>query len=327
MSNDVNADRAGREAIAWFTRLSGDPSPRDRSDFEAWLLADPAHQAAFDDIDRLCRQSDFTGRRLAAEEADVLAAYLEKMDANKRPRRPRSLAPLALLVLLVAVPAFWTWLEKPNLIADLSADHLSGIAERKLVTLPDNSTILMDADTAIAIPDPANPRRIELLRGTAFFDVRPAAEPFVVTAGDGQTTVYGTRFDVASRNETVTVNLEEGSVVVRSEKLGREEKLSPGQRVRYSASGMEAATAANISDALGWRQGRYVFEQARLGDVLQEIQRYRGGRIIVIGQELAERRISGSLPLDRPEAALQSLQASAGFQINRLGGRIIVIRP
>jgi transmembrane sensor len=326
---EMNGTQSNLEkiAIAWYARMNGEPSAEDRHDFNAWLHADPAHEQAYAALESLCPQAEEASRKLAEEDAEELSVYLRKLEEGKARRRVSRVLPVAVLLLTLSVAALWTWLERPNLFQDISADAVAAIGERRQVDLPDGSKALLDADTALKFVDDPAARHIRLLRGRAFFDIISGEKPFIVTAGGGEVRVFGTRFDVSMRGDDVIVNLEEGRVTVRSEKLGRQEDLLPGDRVRYDDAAMSSVSKVNVADAMAWREGRYVFEQTRLADVVDEIERYRGGRILVFGRGLSDRLISGTLPLDRPEAALSSLQASAGFAITHLGGRVVILRP
>jgi transmembrane sensor len=97
--------------------------------------------------------------------------------------------------------------------------------------------------------------------------------------------------------------------------------------VRFGPQGVADVQSVALEDALAWRGGRYTFYQARLADVVAEIERYRKGRILVMGSSLADERVTGSFSLDDTDAALQSLQASVGFNLHSLGGRLTIIGP
>lgn len=317
------ASRIEREAIAWFTRLSGEPTPADRRDFERWRMASPAHDDAFRQVEGMWRAVERPGSAVAAEERDKLAVYLEAMDKARARRRAgkRRLAVAGALVVMVLGAA--AWLEYPNALQNLRADYATARGERRTVELGDGSTVLLDADSALDVDLAAGERRVTLLRGNAFFAVRSSTVPFVVVARDGETVVHGTEFDVAIADDDVAVTLAEGSVSVASAD-GRA-RLQPGQRVHYDGNGVGAVTEVVIDDAMAWHGGRYVFDNARLGDVVAQIERYRPGRLVIVSPSLANHRISGSFPLADPDRALVSIQSIVGFRMIGLGGRLVLI--
>lgn len=317
----------GEEARAWFVRLLRQPAAAERARFEAWRNADPAHDAAFRRIEAAWKASGKPGERAAAREADKLAVYLDAMDRAKAQRktgRRLGAASIALALLLGA----GLWLERPNLLQDLAADHVTPRGERRTVTLADGSTALLDADSALAEDHDGGERRVRLIRGGAFFDVLASGTPFVVEAADGEVRVLGTRFDVRLLGEGGVVTLEHGSVAVEA---GQETRggaiLEPGQQVRFDGAGVGTVEEVDLGDALAWRGGRLVFYRARLADVVREVERYRAGRVVIVGSALAGERVTGSFPLADTDAALRSLQASVGFRMNSVAGRLVVIGP
>ena len=135
--------------------------------------------------------------------------------------------------------------------------------------------------------------------------------------------VLGTRFNVRLGEAGATVTLEEGKVEVDA---GTQQAvLAPGQEVQLAHDSLGPVSQADMDTALAWRDGRFVFYDARLEDVVAEIGRYRPGRIVITSEKLADWVVSGSLPLDDPDAALRSLQATVGFSMTSIGGRYVVL--
>lgn len=314
------------QAQAWFVTLLGETTATQRTEFTRWLNADPAHLDAYRNVEATWHMMEGPGHRLAEREADELSVYLEAMDRNKRERKIAGKLGLAVL-LAVVVLAGGLWLERPGLIDDLGADYATGRGERRTVTLTDGSTVLLDADSAFSLDMSANSRRVHLLRGGAYFEVTPSSVPFVVEVADGTVSVLGTGFDVRLVNDGGSVTLAHGRVAVRAGEQSSQTILAPGEQVRFGYEGVADVQSVDLNDALAWRGGRYTFYQARLGDVVAEIQRYRKGRILIVSASLADERVTGSFPLADTDAALQSLQASVGFALHSLGGRLTVVGP
>jgi transmembrane sensor len=308
-------------ALAWVSQLRGSPTPGERAAFERWLAASPAHRVAWRRAESLWSATGEAGARIAEEEASTLAAYLENMDRARRRktvRRRGTALGLALAVLGGAI-----WFERPHLLQDFTADYVSGRGERRLVTLSDASTVLLDADTAVDVAFVPGERRVRLLRGTAYFSVTKTGEPFIVEAADGQVRVLGTEFDVRLAEQRAVVTLARGRVEVGNGT--RTATIAPGQQLSYAADTLGTVVEADLDAALAWRDGRFVFYDARLADVVAEIARYRSGRIVIASNALANWTVSGSLPLDDPDAALRSLQSSVGFSMRAIAGRLVIL--
>lgn len=319
-------ERLERIAVAWFTRINGAPNRQQKRDFECWRSADPAHERAYRDVEAAWQDADLAGAAVALEEADKLSVYLKAIDKARTQRRRRRLAATTVLCATMLAGG-WEWFMHPNLWQDWSADYVTAKGERRSVKLADGSVVVMDADTAIAEQFGDTERRLLLLRGTAAFNVSHAARPFVVAARDGEARVLGTRFAVSIDREAVGVALEQGSLQVAIPASGASEMLKPGEGVRYSDDRLGAVDAVQIDDVMAWRDGRLVFENARLGDVVARVARYFPGRVVMAASQLADKRVSGSLRLDDGGAALASLSDTFGFGITRMGNTLAIIHP
>jgi transmembrane sensor len=314
-----------REAIAWFTRMNGKPSKRDAEDFEAWVSRSSEHEVAYRRIADLWSNLGSPASALSRKHDGELAGPLERIDELRR-RRVGKIGPAIAVALAMCVTATWVWLEKPHFLEDMEADFATPRGERREVTLEDGSRVLMDADTAVDISLTAAERRVHLLRGTAFFSVSHTGAPFIVEAGNGEARVLGTEFDVSMKQEQVTVTLAKGSVKVDVEDQQQEVMLRPSESVDYGAGGLGLVRPAVLDEEMAWHQGRFVFNNARLSDVMAQIERYRSGRIVILGSNLGSMRVSGSIALDNTAEALASIQSTVGFRVTNVG-KLTVIGP
>ncbi|SMF13590.1 FecR family protein [Tistlia consotensis] len=306
-------------AVAWFARLR-DPeaSAAERAACAAWLAADPAHRAAWSEVDALWHGLD-------GLEADFAAL---PTDRPARPaRRPLAVAAaIALLLLLAATAGLWT-LQPPGFAAGLLADAQTGLGERRRIALPDGSSVVLAAASALSTDFEDGRRRVTLLRGEAFFSVAPHPDrPFVVEAGAGSVTVVGTAFDVALRGRGTSVSVASGRVAVTPE-AGPPVRLSPGQGLRYGPEGAGAPYPVAAADIGAWREGRLVFEAAPLAEVLHDLERYRRGRILVTDPAIAALPVTGVFDTRRPEAALETIARSLPVRLLYLTDLLVLVRP
>jgi len=315
-----------KEAREWFVRRLQTFTPSEVAKFQTWLEADPAHVRAFRHIETVWQATEAPGKRLAALEADELAIYLEAMDRARAQRRTFRRLTAASVILLVALGGA-TWWERPFVLQNLMADYATDRGERRTVTLPDGTVVLLDADSALDERFSPTERRITLLRGTAFFDIAQDTRPFIVNAANGEIHDIGTRFDVGLVHDGAAVTLETGKVAITIDSGPQPIVLEPGQRVRFDRRGASPVEKVDLSDALAWRGGRYIFYRARLSDVVAEIARYRRGRIIIADGSLGDQLVTGSFSLADTDAALSSLQASVGFRVTSLTRALTVISP
>ncbi|MBB4955936.1 transmembrane sensor [Agrobacterium vitis] len=317
-----------KEAIAWFTRISGHPSAADRRDFELWLGKSDLHKQVYDDVRGLWSQLASVAEVIGEQQGADLAGPLDVIRKERSRRRTAKLGSALACCLAVIVAGGWMWLEKPGVWQDMAADFVTARGERKSLTLSDGSMIELDADSAVEIDVSPTRRHVHLLRGSAFFQVIPSALPFTVEAGMGETRVLGTEFEVSMLTEDqVETNLIKGSVSVRLRDDTDERRLQPGQGVMYDGIKLGAVHSVNLDDALAWRRGRLIFTNARLEDVVAQIGRYFDGRIVLTSSSLADTVVSGNIALDDPDKALAAIQSSIGFKMIKIAGKLILIGP
>lgn len=302
------------EAVDWF--LQRRESPDDATlaaDFDAWLAADENHAKAYERV--RCLMGD-AGALLAGDQAFLLKAT-RKRGSVKAKAAAAAIAGISML----------TGFYLTDMPMRLRSDHMSGTAERQVVTTPDGSTITLNAHSAIALRFSARERRVLLLRGEIFVEVAPdATRPFSVEAAGGTTTALGTAFDVDMRNEATSVTVLEHSVSVETGRQGQNGRLNENQRVDYSSDGLLGSIeTVDPSSIAAWRNGRFIFEDKPLAEVVETFQRYLPGRIVVTRESLRKKRLSGNFDLSDPGAALADLAAALEIGVVRAGPYLTVL--
>jgi len=302
------------QARAWIVFLaSGEHSDARMQAFEQWL-AEPVHRRAFEHERRLWRS---LGPSPLAP-----ATAVAPLPGVGRPRRRRlrwAAAAAAVVALLVAWPDAWLRLQ---------ADHRSNY-QVQAVQLPDGSRAVLDADSAIAVHFDAHARRIELLRGRAWFEVTADGQRrFSVAAGNGVVEDISTAFTVARLDDTVETEVGQGRVRVANPVDGGWTYLQVGQRASYGAHSGVTRLADVAADRVGaWRQGELLLDETAVAEAVQEVGRYRRGPTFVRGDLSRLPAVSAALRIDQPEQALDALAATAGLQVTRLPLGVAIVHP
>jgi transmembrane sensor len=301
------------QAVQWFVLLrDDDATAEDRSAFANWLAADPAHEAAWRSVERMWGGLD----ALAPDAARL----------RRKPRRAGRLKGIAAAAVLLAVLGI-AWQMTP---IGMLADYRTAVGERRVIALQDGSQVELGAASALDVAFSAGERRVKLLAGEAFFTVtKDAARPFVVAAENGEVKVLGTAFDVKIA-DGVTVAVTRNAVRV-SARAGTTSSapivVTQGQTVRYDADGISAVSAADLDSIQAWRQGQLVFRNVPLDAVLAELQRYRSGRIALIGGALGQRRVTAVFDAHNADAALDTIAESLSLRVYRAAGLLTIIIP
>jgi transmembrane sensor len=290
-----------REAAArWFSRVrSGEMDESARAAFETWRAADDRHEREYRALERVWD---------AAAQVPV-ERLLALADAPRRARygRHAGIAATCLLVLGLGA-AFYQWLQaQPVYLATLH----TALGEHKQLKLPDGSLVEANMRTGLRITYYRDRRAVALAAGEASFSVEPDAQrPFIVDAGKGRVRVTGTRFNVRRDGDTVAVAVLSGKVEVSGTLEGSDRPVSvaAGQQVRIDASGgVEQASRVDVAAVGAWRQGRIVFDDAPLSEVVREVSRYRAAPVRLAEPALASLRLSGTFSAGDTDALLAAL--------------------
>jgi transmembrane sensor len=314
-------------AAEWAVRLhAGALSEDDQAQLDQWLAADARHAPAL----RFAEQTWAALGELALE-ARPLAHRLPPAAARPAPvtrrRRPlRWVGRAAVLSLVLAVG----WVSGPTLLLQMQSDYRTGAGEIRTVQLDDGSSVELDASSAISIDYDSNERRISLLAGSAVFDVAPMGEaetrPFVVQSAGGRTRALGTQFVVGREgSEQAWVGVLQHSVAVSLQappvQGAAQYTLEEGQSARYSAkNGVQPLPGFDLSAATSWRRGVLIFDRQPLGQVIEQLNRYRPGQILLANPALASRQVSGVFRLELLDSALQTLTRELHVQRFELAG-------
>lgn len=144
-------------------------------------------------------------------------------------------------------------------------------ATTTLVTLSDGTRVMLNANSTLEYPasfDDAEVREVRL-KGEAHFEVTKNPHcPFVVKAGEMQTQVLGTIFDVkAYRKDAPKVTLMEGKVKVSN--ADTEVEMRPGQTATLQSDKIVVSRASSsVSD---WLEGDFDMDQVTLAEAMSDI--------------------------------------------------------
>ncbi len=101
---------------------------------------------------------------------------------------------------------------------------------------------------------------------------------FVVYAGEGRATATQASFNIRKDDDTVCVTCIRGNVHVQYRQ--RETVLQERQQLSYDARGIGSVASTDPKIVTAWQQGLLVFREVPLARVIDEVNRYRPGKII-----------------------------------------------
>jgi len=316
--------RASREATDWSILLRDDPDDADlRRRFETWRAESPLHAEAWLRTERV---SDLADQALPAFAHEWKAGpgpahgRAPARPAVRRARRPAWFLPAASLALAAAV----AFIAAPVVLLRLQADHIADTAEIRSIALEDGSAVTLAPGSAIAVAYRPGERRVQLLKGEAFFAVKPdSSRPFRVEARTVEASVLGTSFDVRLGEGVVTVAVAEGTVRVTGAATGQ--VLEAGQSLSVDRAGHGTRGSEPPEMVSAWRRGQLYLQNRPLGEAIDDLRRYFPGSIVIADVGLADRPTTGVFNLGDPEEALRGMAQAHGATVRRITPWLLVV--
>lgn len=277
-------------AIAWQLSLdSGDGSAVEQQEFAKWLASDEEHARAW-------RQLGMLDQRFSVAAGPARAALLQSRHGIRQ--RVRKLGRgLASIVLVCGLGLFAG--ERYVPIHYWLADQRTATGEQRTLKLDDGTSINLNTHSAIDVRFDEKRRLIVLQEGEILVETgHDDSRPFYVQTRDGSLRALGTWFIVKREDDATRLSVLQSAVAAQPEALHQEHVFKAGQQVLMRSDGLGPLLAVtHATDA--WTRGMLVVDNARLGDVIEELGRYRTGHLGV-DDNVADLRITGSFPCTTP---------------------------
>ncbi|ULA66000.1 MAG: Protein FecR, ferric citrate sensor [Nitrospira sp.] len=317
------------DASGWFARLrASDVTLQDQDAFMHWKAQHPTHAEAYDSLCRLWDNLEVPCQVAFRADTRIKVPGGQSRPIERKARAwttrgvKRSTAFVAAIVLLTAVAALWI----PDALQLWQSDVVTMAGEQRQLTLADGSTVLMNTQSALAVGTWWSRREVTLLKGEAAFSVTPAPEkPFIVTAGPGTVQVVGTKFSIRKHADRVTVTVAEGTVTIQTAAPAAPIRIGAGQEVSYDAQGISPVTSANLIKALAWQRGQLVFTMEPLSGVIDELNRYHSGAMILANPVLRQRVVSGVFATNDPLRVVDAITETLHVRSLSIAGRVVLL--
>ncbi|CAB3663112.1 hypothetical protein LMG3458_00695 [Achromobacter deleyi] len=320
-SEDLN--RLRREAEQWWLRLRDRDATRgDAEAMKQWRARSPLHAQAWDEVARLWQDLDPVLRQ--AVRRDPGLAHPPARRGPSRPARRAFLGTAMAMAAGGAAVAVWPPLSLWPSLLDYTADFRTGTAEQRELALSDQLHVQMNTQTRINQRGAqAGSAAIELVAGEAQVEAAGSGAPVIVYAGAGATRARQARFNLRYTGPEVCVTCLQGTVDVQW--AGAQRTLAEGEQVTYDDTGLHAPLAADTAQVNAWRTGTLTFAGQTLAEVVDEINRYRPGRVLLRNADLAARRVRMRFEITQTDLALHMLRDLYGAQLTRLPGGIVLL--
>ncbi|MBC3235088.1 DUF4880 domain-containing protein [Pseudomonas lurida] len=303
------------QALNWMVALqSGTCGAAEQHACQQWRNENPQHELAWQRLAGLSRDMRIHIHALSAPDARQL------LRARGAPSRRTLLKGLAGLGVATALGLS---VRERVLLPDLFSDYHTATGERRRLLLADAGELQLDTRTAVDIRGAdmtLNLGRLLLSTGTRGMTaihtangwVRPTASSRLIISQD------------LPRQPGTQVQLLSGSASVEPQR-GAAIRLDAGQQLTFDNQRSAPPTLVP-STAEAWTQGLLIAERMPLGELLEQLDRYRRG-VLRCDPAVAGLQVSGSFSLDQPEASLDLLARVLPVRVQRVFGYLATVVP
>jgi transmembrane sensor len=309
-----------REAQEWVVLLtSGRATTADAAALKRWCDRSRLHAEAFAEANLL-----WDGIESAAQ----LGAQVHRREpAHSSDRHLGRRAFLAGAALTAATAGGYLAIRPPldlwPSVQELRADYRTRTGERRQIALQSGVSIDLNTRTSLNTRRTADEEQLELLSGEAAMAVEKHSVPLAVAAAGGRVRASDARFNLRCDGSRAVVTCERGSVVVQYS--GDSVTVREGQQTAYADGVLDAVTPVDPAVVMAWRGGQLVFRQTPLTQVIEEVNRYRVGRIILINEALGRRLVEVRVSLDRTDELIVLVREAYGAHVTALPGGLVIL--
>ncbi|MBP2276168.1 MULTISPECIES: FecR family protein [Sphingomonas] len=321
---DSDLSRLRLEGLDHLNRLhSGEATDRDAAAFVAWRSQSRAHEEAFRAALRLRELVRIVETEAEANEAAAANVVPFKAPARAPRISRRQMLGGALAASVAGTIAIGRALDFVPSPAEAIADYRTGPGERRVIQLADGASVDLNTRTSIDMRAGLAMPAVELITGEAVL-TSGRTQSAALVAGAGTSVVRSGRFNARRDGDDVCITCLAGGVEVAWGNAKR--VLKPADEVRYNSATI-GAVHPGVDPAVltAWQTGTLIFRDMPLRDVVNEINRYRSGKVLLSNSRLASRTLSGTYYVSRLDDFFSQAELALGVKIFRLPGNVIVL--
>ena len=317
-------DQVEREALGWLQLLvSGDVTVGDLRALEQWRSSSPSHEKAFARTSRMWAALTPAARNVVERSGEPMLTGRAVHPRRLMTRRAvfGATAVAATAAYVVARPPVELW---PSL-QELAADYRTGVGERRRLTVTGGASVELNTRTSINVQATNGLiDRIELITGEAAITAGAGTKTAVeVVAGDGTARAGNGRFNIRRDGHAVGITCLDGEVHI--ECRGRAMSLQPRHQITYTAQELGVVRAVDPTQVSAWQDGLLIFRDTPLVEVIDEVNRYRPGRVILLNPDLGRRSVNARFQVDRIDDVLVLVRQIFDAQVRSLPGGLVLL--
>ncbi|MEO1054509.1 MAG: FecR domain-containing protein [Bacteroidota bacterium] len=326
----------------YFIQWVQSPNAESNAFWYKWIKDHPDKKAIIDEARQLVLAMDFSSSRPSQKEFFEVKAKIDQVIKSSDQKSDGiqllswQWASVAAVIALLTIS--WFVFQSPMENAQVIT-HATAFGETRLITLPDNSTVLLNANSTIKYTDDWDEKltREVWLEGEGFFDVKKVIhsenegsvvrKQFLVHSGAMQVEVLGTTFNVNSREETSKVVLASGKIAltVANDKDTTKLAMNPGDFIQYTSTTREILKKeVDAKKFTSWRENKLHFEETSLEEVASIIENNYGLKVVFEHPDLKQITLTGTMSTASLETFIDVLSESIDAQIENQDGQLII---
>lgn len=326
-----------KDAQAWVRKLhSGQLTAWEAGAFQRWVQEAPERLPAFQQAQRQWRLLGAAGAELLRRDAALARHHRQVLASRAAPGRRAFLsfavggagaAAIAAYAPLDLWPGMRLW----------DADERTAAGELRELKLPGQVQVALNTRTSVRrlAQDDAFMGGLVLIEGEAAVDVpstststptptpTTTAKPFQLVAGVGRVSARAASFEVRYLDDVVCVTCLTGAL--KLDHPAGERVLVAAQQLRYNSRSVSGIMAVQAQDGSAWRRGELVFQQTPLPLVIDEINRYRAGRVVLAAEAARRKTVTARIKVADLDTALLQIQHSFRLRATALPSHILIL--
>lgn len=229
----------------------------------------------------------------------------------------------AILFIPLLLGFFLYYYSASNLTSESAwAEIICPTGVRTQFQLPDGSTGVLNSESTLKYAINFKSNRTLRLQGQAYFDVvKDKTHPFSVNTGNMQVQVLGTSFSVSAYPDEMNeeVVLKTGKVKVKGADEKTIAELTPNQQLIFDkATNSIQKNEVNAASLVSWIQGKLVFKNERLEDVVLRLSRWYHADIELKDNNLKDYKYYGTFENESFDEVLHLLGLTAPIKYQEL---------
>jgi len=333
--------------------LIGGCTPSERHAVEIWLSEHPARRTILAGMRRGLKSLEHPGllntEERQAQLSATIAAHASHAHASANAKPPFNRRHTPIPRLGARLPRRWVWPGAAVIatafvmfFVQSHAPRATGktriyatpVGARATVTLTDGSRVMLASRTTLTVPgDFGALNRTVSLQGEAYFDVSAESQrPFSVRTRESVTRVLGTSFAVKAyaADLATRVVVSTGKVAVvpsyTTPSSGAVTLAAGDLAVVNGRDAVAVTRAVSVNRYLEWTRGHLVYTMTPLSDVIPDLERWYGLKIVLSDPALLQERIKLALDIESADQAIAALSRVSGLKCVRVGQTVTISR-